>query len=382
MPAFGAIDAALAVYAHTDARTAEQVFSTGNIAARRHARCRALWRLSGIPCASSRAWRPWASRRSCSASISLLEQLTLDGLRRWALLGVQSHMRDPNAQARYFTLDSEEGRQLLQAEGDQTVFPDVERRLSLYLRALVGTQHQAAAGDPYQGCELPGGAPPSTDGRSGCRSPIAALPGNRACAVSRRRRARVGSHRLYHAAFPGRQPQAAAGRAGFADRGRARRATGDARVSRAAESVEDLPCRPARRGRNLGFVDGAPGTRADRRRLSTTTIRGWSKGRRLFFEQTDYWQEQSISRALGGLLGNDMGQMRVQFNFKTYVVEPAYRDDNQGIWDFGDMGEPSPDDDDVVMQGARLADDDSNTGAERGRRRSGTSRHARRSRSS
>ena len=51
-----------------------------------------------------------------------------------------------------------------------------------------------------------------------------------------------------------------------------------------------------------------------------------------------------------------MGQMRVQFNFKTYVVEPAYRDDNQGIWDFGDMGEPSPDDDDVVMQGARLAD--------------------------
>ena len=33
--AFGAIDAALAVYAHTDARTAEQVFSTGNIAARR-----------------------------------------------------------------------------------------------------------------------------------------------------------------------------------------------------------------------------------------------------------------------------------------------------------------------------------------------------------
>ena len=38
------------------------------------------------------------------------------------------------------------------------------------------------------------------------------------------------------------------------------------------------------------------------------------------------------------------------------MVEPAYRDDNQGIWDFGDTGEPSEDDDDVVMQGARLAD--------------------------
>ncbi|MEQ1880951.1 MAG: VWA domain-containing protein [Burkholderiales bacterium] len=81
-----------------------------------------------------------------------------------------------------------------------------------------------------------------------------------------------------------------------------------------------------------------------------------SKGRRLFFEQRPYWEDQSMSRALGGLLGNDMGQMRVQFNFKTYVVEPAYRDDNQGVWDFGDMGEPSPDDEDVVMQGARLSD--------------------------
>jgi len=46
---------------------------------------------------------------------------------------------------------------------------------------------------------------------------------------------------------------------------------------------------------------------------------------------------------LGGLLGNDMGQMRVQFNFKTYVVEPAYRDDNQGLWDFGDSGEADED---------------------------------------
>ena len=26
--------------------------------------------------------------------------------------------------------------------------------------------------------------------------------------------------------------------------------------------------------------------------------------------------------------------MRVQFNPRTYVVEPAYRDDNQGLWDF------------------------------------------------
>jgi nitric oxide reductase activation protein len=58
---------------------------------------------------------------------------------------------------------------------------------------------------------------------------------------------------------------------------------------------------------------------------------------------------------MGGLLGNDMGQMRVQFNYKTHVVEPAYRDDNQGIWDVGDMGEPGDDEEDAVMQGAKLS---------------------------
>ena len=36
------------------------------------------------------------------------------------------------------------------------------------------------------------------------------------------------------------------------------------------------------------------------------------------------------------LLGNDLGQMRVQFNVKTYVVEPVYRDDGLGLWDFGE----------------------------------------------
>ena len=41
------------------------------------------------------------------------------------------------------------------------------------------------------------------------------------------------------------------------------------------------------------------------------------------------------------LLGNDLGQMRVQFNAKTYVVEPVYRDDGLGLWDFGENAPPS-----------------------------------------
>jgi len=62
---------------------------------------------------------------------------------------------------------------------------------------------------------------------------------------------------------------------------------------------------------------------------------GWvNKGRDLFFAERVRWTDPAISRSIGGLLGNDLGQMRVQFNPRTYVVEPAYRDDNQGIWDF------------------------------------------------
>ena len=41
------------------------------------------------------------------------------------------------------------------------------------------------------------------------------------------------------------------------------------------------------------------------------------------------------------MLGNDLGQMRVQFNVKTYVVEPVYRDDGLGLWDFGENAPPS-----------------------------------------
>ncbi|MGF6780270.1 nitric oxide reductase activation protein NorD [Paraburkholderia sp. GAS334] len=68
---------------------------------------------------------------------------------------------------------------------------------------------------------------------------------------------------------------------------------------------------------------------------------GWvTKGRRLFdaaFAAT-HGADPAISRELGNLLGNDLGQMRVQFNAKTYAQEAAYRDDNSLVWN----AEPTP----------------------------------------
>ncbi|RMD80379.1 MAG: nitric oxide reductase activation protein NorD [Gammaproteobacteria bacterium] len=68
----------------------------------------------------------------------LLGKLTLGGLRRWALWGAQAHARDLEAQARYFALETEDSRAVLQRERRGTLFVDTHRRLRLYLRALWG----------------------------------------------------------------------------------------------------------------------------------------------------------------------------------------------------------------------------------------------------
>jgi nitric oxide reductase NorD protein len=58
------------------------------------------------------------------------------------------------------------------------------------------------------------------------------------------------------------------------------------------------------------------------------------KARTGFREAMQAPGDPAILRHLGGALGNDLGQMRLQFNAKTYAPEPAYRDDNLGLWDF------------------------------------------------
>ncbi|HEY4042561.1 MAG TPA: VWA domain-containing protein, partial [Rhodopila sp.] len=64
--------------------------------------------------------------------------------------------------------------------------------------------------------------------------------------------------------------------------------------------------------------------------------------------------DPAVSRRIGGLLGNDLGQMRVQFNARTHVVEPPYRDDNLGLWDFGASAEATPDLLELMVEAARL----------------------------
>lgn len=62
-----------------------------------------------------------------------------------------------------------------------------------------------------------------------------------------------------------------------------------------------------------------------------------TKGRNLFFDVTEggntpHLMTSDLLRDIASKLGNDIGQMRLQFNYREYVVEPPYRDDNAHIW--------------------------------------------------
>jgi nitric oxide reductase NorD protein len=79
-----------------------------------------------------------------------------------------------------------------------------------------------------------------------------------------------------------------------------------------------------------------------------------NKGRALFAAERHRLDDVSLSRQIGGLLGNDLGQMRVQFNARTYVVEPAYRDDGLGLWDFGEHAQAPDDVVELMIDAARI----------------------------
>ncbi len=68
----------------------------------------------------------------------LFGQLTLGGLRRWAMWGAHAHRTNYEEQIRYFGLESKESLAVLQKERKGTLFVDVQRRINMYLRALWG----------------------------------------------------------------------------------------------------------------------------------------------------------------------------------------------------------------------------------------------------
>ena len=68
----------------------------------------------------------------------LLDLLSLQGLRNWVDYGIGNFGNHPERQQEYFRLASPDSRAVMQRERHGTLFPDVERKLDLTLRALWG----------------------------------------------------------------------------------------------------------------------------------------------------------------------------------------------------------------------------------------------------
>ncbi len=66
----------------------------------------------------------------------LFQNLTLGGLRRWAMWGAHAHRTNYEEQIKYFGLETKESLAMLQKERKGTLLVDVQRRINMYLRAL------------------------------------------------------------------------------------------------------------------------------------------------------------------------------------------------------------------------------------------------------
>ncbi|MDA8225835.1 MAG: nitric oxide reductase activation protein NorD [Betaproteobacteria bacterium] len=129
--------AAIRMYSKTSAAVIAAIFSSSPIAAARLGDPELfrgfLHLLDTLLAQAPRGVRPMLDHLG-----TLLGQLTLGGLRRWAMWGAQAHRTNFDGQLKYFSLESPESIGVLQKERKGTLFIDVQRRIGMYLRALWG----------------------------------------------------------------------------------------------------------------------------------------------------------------------------------------------------------------------------------------------------
>ena len=131
------VGAAFKLSSMTSGSVISLLFSTLSIAARRLGDADLLRDYLGfvhhLSAKAARGLRPMLNRLDI-----LLGQLTLGGLRRWAMWGAQAHARDFKTLQEYFDLKSADALAVLQQERRGTLFVDSHRRLNFYLRAFWG----------------------------------------------------------------------------------------------------------------------------------------------------------------------------------------------------------------------------------------------------
>jgi len=265
-------------------------------------------------------------------SAELLDSLDLRSFESWALGGIRSAENDPERRLKFFALLETGALHALEQAADSVAFTDIERELKAFVAALWRAAPPIRVLPPA-GFDVPRRI---TFGNGVIRVPQSFRGFGKRSGKDLFRAALA--HAMAHFQFtPGK----------FALGGL--KPVQIALVSLIEDArVEQLALKelPGLRRSWLPFHQVEPGAvltapalmmRLARALLdpSYSDPHGWvNKGRDLFFAASERWSDPAISRSIGSLLGNDLGQMRVQFNARTYVVEPPYRDDNHGLWDF------------------------------------------------
>jgi nitric oxide reductase NorD protein len=264
---------------------------------------------------------------------TLLGQLTLGGLRRWATWGAHAHKTNFEEQISYFSLKSKESLAMLQKERKGTLFIDVQRRINMYLRALWARDffmrptsgdfesregykpfiedyflHLPDAFDDYEG--IPG-LELYRATAAHCAAhlvyttvPISAETLNplQMAVISVIEDARVET--LSIRAFPGLKKiwaQLHTVQAGQAN-------TAGDYLNRLARALLDSE-----------FKDDDP----------------WiAQARTLFAQASDRMTDNTISWEIGVALAHGLLEKRIAFNPRTDVLTAPYRDDNRYFWEF------------------------------------------------
>ena len=364
------------------ALTAGQTALTIVKAGGRHAATRFLNALPGVSAvlretAALRIWLRTVEELSSLApesveiimqqSASILGRLSVLAFRSWILNGIKLSAGDPARRIAYFSQTDTPSLIAFERNADDVMFVDAERSLRAFLMALWKLQPAIRTA-----VVRPGGRAPRRSSFDGTfiRVPeiYAGFRGGQARAHYHAVLAHIGAHIVYSGErFPvGSLKPIQIALVGLLEDARVetlavREYPGLRRIwSRfhyaqpgAGLAAELLMARLSRALIDASYVDNDP----------------WvNKGRMMFFEHRDQWNDPAISRKIGGLLGNDIGQMRIQFNAKTYLVEPSYRDDNTGLWDFGDPPPEEAQAAETILESVRITeknDEDSRDQRER-----------------
>ena len=286
-------------------------------------------------------------------SETLLARVNVSALRGWALNGIRSTAGDLQKRTAYFSLADTNALRAIEQAASDIVFSEVERRLKAYLMALWQVRPLVTTAQVIPGRPAPRRI--TFDGRF-VRIPetYSGFHGHQAVELFRAALAHVAAHMVYtreKLALGTLKPVQIA-IASLIE---------DARVE--AQAMRDYPgLRRLWLPFHVAEPNGPHLTEVLLARLSRALIDAdykdndpWvNKGRLMFFEHRSHWDNPAISRKIGSLLGNDIGQMRVQFNAKTYIVEPVYRDDNLGLWDFSEPPPQESEQADTILGAAHI----------------------------